>query len=65
MGGLSHGKLNYLDVLKIFKLFGKTVDIKSVIAGFYCKMMLKGRKKIADKALSMMGRKKLPMWLKL
>lgn len=65
LGGLSHGKLNYLDVMKIFKLFGKTDDIKSVIVSFYCKMMIKGRKKIADKALSMMGRKKLFVWLSL
>lgn len=65
MSELSHGKLNYLDVMKIFKLFGKTDDIKSVIARFYCKMIFKGRKKIADKALSMMGRKKLLVWLKL
>ncbi len=64
MEGLSHGKLNYLDIVKIFKLFGKNGDIKSVIAGFYGKMMAKGRKKIADKALSMMGRKKLLVWLK-
>ena len=65
MGGLSHGKLNYLDVMKIFKLFGKTDDIKGVIVRFYCKMMVKCRKKIADKSLSMMGRKKLFVWLKL
>lgn len=65
IGGLSHGKLNYLDVMKIFNLFGKAGDIKSVIARFYCKMTLKGRKKIADKALAMMGRKKLLVWLKL
>ncbi len=64
-GGLSHGKLNYLDVMKIFKLFGKIDDIKNVIVRFYCKMMIKGRKKIADKALSMMGRKKLFVWMKL
>jgi len=63
--GLSHGKLNYLDIMKIFKLFGKTDDIKSVIVRFYCKMMFKGRKKIADKGLSMMGRKSLRVWLKL
>lgn len=63
MAGLSHGKLNYLDVIKIFKLFGKTVDVKRVITRFYFKMMLKGRKRIADKALSMMGRKKLLVWL--
>ncbi len=65
MGGLSHGKLNYLDIVKIFKLFGKTDDIKRVIAKFYCKMIFKRRKKIADKALAMMGRKKLLVWLKL
>ena len=65
MGGLSHGKLNYLDVMKIFNLFGKSGDIKSVIARFYCKMTLKRRKKIAYKALAMMGRKKLLVWLKL
>lgn len=65
MAGLSHGKLNYLDVMKIFKIFGKTDDIKRVIAFFYYKMTFKGRKKIADKALAMMGRKKLRIWLKL
>lgn len=64
MGGLSHGKLNYLDILKIIKLFGKTADIKSVIVRFYIKMIFKGRKKIADKALSMMGRKKLLVWMR-
>lgn len=62
---LSHDKLNYLDVLKIFTLFGKTSDIKKVVVIFYLKMVLKMRKKIADKALSMMGRKKLSMWMKL
>lgn len=65
MGGLSHGELNYLDVMKIFKLFGKTDDIKCVVVRFYCMMMFKGRKKIADKALSKMGRKKLLVWMKL
>lgn len=64
MAGLSHGKLNYLDVMKIFKIFGKQDDIKRVIAFFYYKMTFKGRKKIADKALAMMGRKKLRIWLK-
>ena len=65
MAGLSHGKLNYLDVMKIFKVFGKTSDIKRVIATFYFRLTLKCRKKIADKALAMMGRKKLSVWLKL
>lgn len=62
---LSHGKLNYLDVLKIFILFGSITDIKRVIAVFYFKMFMKMRKKIADKALAMMGRKKLSVWMKL
>ncbi|MCI5872125.1 MAG: Abi family protein [Clostridiales bacterium] len=63
--GLSHGKLNYLDVVKIFILFGNVSDIKKVIATFYLKMLVKGRKKISDKALAMMGRKKFSVWMKL
>lgn len=63
--GLSHGKLNYLDVVKIFMLFGNVSDIKKVIATFYLKMLVKGRKKISDKALAMMGRKKLSVWMEL
>lgn len=62
---LSHGKLNYLDVVKIFMLFGNVSDIKKVIATFYLKMLVKGRKKISDKALAMMGRKKLSVWMEL
>lgn len=65
IAGLSKGHLNYLDVLKIFKVFGKINDMKRVIALFYYRMTVKGRKKISDKALAMMGRKKLSIWLKL
>lgn len=65
MAGLSHGVLNYLDVMKILKIFGKIADIKKVIAFFYYKMTFKGRRKIADKALAKMGRKKLRIWLKI
>lgn len=63
--GLSHDKLNYLDVVKIFILFGSVSDIKSVIAVFYFKMLIKGRKKIAEKALAKMGRKNFRVWMKL
>ena len=38
-------------------------DIKREIAWFYFRMTLKGRKKIADKAISKMGRKKLSVWM--
>ena len=61
---LSHDKLNYLDVVKIFVLFGNVADIKKVVAMFYIKMAIKGRKNIADKALAMMGRKKFDVWMK-
>ena len=61
---LSHDKLNYLDVVHIFVLFGNVADIKKVVAMFYIKMAIKGRKNIADKALAMMGRKKFDVWMK-
>ena len=59
--GLSKSVLNYMDVLKILKIFGEIRDIKKEIAIFY----LKGRKSIADKILSKMGRKNIGDWLKL
>lgn len=55
--GLSKSVLNYMDVLKILKIFGEIRDIKKEIAIFYLKMCMKGRKSIADKILSKMGRK--------
>ena len=63
--GLARGNLFYIDVLKIFKLFSDITDIKMEIAWFYFRMTLKGRKKIAEKAISKMGRKKLSVWIKL
>lgn len=63
--GLARGDLFYIDVLKIFKLFCGITDIKREIAWFYFRLILKGRKKIADKAISKMGRKKLSVWMKL
>jgi len=54
--GLSKSVLNYMDVLKI---------LKKEIAIFYLKMCMKGRKSIADKILSKMGRKNIGDWLKL
>ena len=63
--GLAHGKLSYLDVLKILKMFGPIGDIKTQIGKFYLIMFIKGRKFIADKALSKMGRKNLTIWMKL
>ena len=65
MAGLAHGKLSYLDVLKILKMFGPIGDIKTQIGKFYLIMFIKGRKFIADKALSKMGRKNLTIWMKL
>ena len=55
----------YMDVLKILKIFGEIRDIKKEIAIFYLKMCMKGRKSIADKILSKMGRKNIGDWLKL
>lgn len=63
--GLARGDLFYIDVLKIFKLFGGIADIKREIAWFYFRLILKGRQKIADKAISKMGRKKLSVWMKI
>ena len=63
--GLSKSVLNYMDVLKILKIFGEIRDIKKEIAIFYLKMCMKGRKSIADKILSKMGRKNIGDWLKL
>ena len=65
MSGLSRGDLSYLDVLKILNTFVKISDIKRQVLFFYLGMSFKGRKKIADKALSKMGRKKLSVWIKL
>ena len=48
-----------MDVLKILKIFGEIRDIKKEIA------IMKGRKSIADKILSKMGRKNIGDWLKL
>ena len=63
--GLSKSVLNYMDVLKILKIFGEIRDIKKEISIFYLKMCMKGRKSIADKILSKMGRKNIGDWLKL
>lgn len=65
MATLGRGDLSYLDVLKILKVFGTIFDIKRQIGKFYLIMFFKGRKFIADKALSKMGRKKLSVWMKL
>ena len=65
MAALGQGDLSYLDVLKILKVFGTIFDIKRQIGRFYLIMSFKGRKFIADKALSKMGRKKLSVWMKL
>lgn len=58
LSGLAGGDLSYLDVLKILNTFAQISDIKKQVLFFYFRMNIKGRKKIADKALSKMGRKK-------
>lgn len=63
--GLSRTDLNYMDVVKIFKIFGGIQDLKWTIVMFYIKMCIKGRKKIAEKILAKMGRKSLWAWIKL
>lgn len=65
LSGLARGDLSYLDVLKILNTFAQISDIKRQILSFYIRMGIKGRKKIADKALSKMGRKKFLVWMKL
>ena len=65
-GCLTHsGSIFYIDVMKIFKLFGGISDIKRLIFNFYFRMCLKGRKQIADKAISKMGRKNIRIWMQL
>lgn len=64
LAGLGRGDLSYLDTLKILKIFGAIGDIKRQIGKFYFFMFFKGRRCIADKALSKMGRKKLSVWIK-
>lgn len=49
---LSHGDINYLDVVRIFRVFGTVSDIKREILLFYLKMLGKRRKEIADKILA-------------
>lgn len=62
---LSNGKITFLDGLKIIHKFSSVDDIKICIFFFYISMCFKGRKAIADKALSKMGRKKLSVWMKI
>ena len=63
--GLSRTDLNYMDVVKIFKMFGGIQDLKWIVVMFYMKMCIKGRKKIANKILAKMGRKSIWAWIKL
>ena len=62
---LSHGDINYLDVVRIFRVFGTVSDIRREILLFYLKMLGKRRKEIADKILAKMGRKNLKVWMNL
>ena len=62
---LRHGDINYLDVVRIFRVFGTVSDIKREILLFYLKMLGKRRKEIADKILAKMGRKNLKVWMNL
>lgn len=63
--GLAKKDLSYIDVLKILKLFGRVTDIQREIVWFYLRLTFKGRRKIAEKAISKMGRKNLSVWMKL
>lgn len=65
LGDLSKSSINYMDVLKVLKMFGSIKEIKFSIFLFYLKMLLKGRKKVANKVLSKMGRKNIWAWLSL
>lgn len=62
---LSRSDLNYMDVLKVFKMFGSILDIKWIIIKFYIKMCIKGRRKIALKILGKMGKKDIWSWIRL
>ncbi len=62
---LSRTHLNYMDVVKVLKLFGNINNLKWIINKFYIKMCLKGRKKIARKILGKMGRQAVIEWVKL
>ncbi len=63
--GLSKGDLNYMDVLKIFKLFGNVGELKQIIILFYLKLVFEGRKTVADKTIAKMGRKKITVWCRI
>lgn len=65
LGNLSKLDLNYMDSLKILKLFGSIKSVKWAILSFYIKMTLKGRNKVAKKILGKMGRKNITAWLSL
>lgn len=58
-------KLNYMDVLKILKLYGSIWSLKKEIINFYIHMMLHGRKKIAIKVLGKMGNQNIFKWMSL
>lgn len=51
--------------VSLFDVFCLCTNDKSEIFVFYIKMCLKGRKKIADKILAKMERKKLSAWMRL
>lgn len=63
--GLSKSDLNYMDVLKTFKMFGGIWDVKWIVIKFYIKMCIKGRRKIALKILAKMGKKDIWSWIRL
>lgn len=65
LSNLTQTEIYYIDVMKIFKQFGSITRIKLTIFSFYIKMVLKGRKHIADTILGKMGRKNIFDWLKL
>jgi len=62
---LSRSDINYMDVLKTYKIFGSIMNIKWIIIKFYIRMCIKGRRKIALKILGKMGKKDIWSWIKL
>lgn len=63
--GLSKTQINYMDVVKVLRIFGDVTCIKRSIIRFYVMMSMKGRRRVAKKILGKMGNQNIIEWVKL
>jgi len=63
--GLSKTQINYMDAIKVLRMFGDVKCIKQSIIKFYVMMSMKGRRRIAQKILGKMGNRNIFEWVKL